>query len=64
MLFRSAILRRAFEELARDPAFVEDAARAALAIDIVGGADAQAIIARISAPSQALTATLRDMFRN
>jgi tripartite-type tricarboxylate transporter receptor subunit TctC len=56
-------LRRAFEETARDSAFIEDARRSSLALDIVSGAEAQAIIARISAPTLALTTKLRDIFR-
>jgi tripartite-type tricarboxylate transporter receptor subunit TctC len=60
---RVAILRRAMMETVQDPQFREDARRENLTVDFVSGEEAQKLVARMSAPSPAVTQKLQDMFK-
>jgi tripartite-type tricarboxylate transporter receptor subunit TctC len=57
---RMAILRRAFEALAKDEAFLADAKRTRQDIDIVPGAEVDRIVAGIAATPPAVAARLAE----
>jgi tripartite-type tricarboxylate transporter receptor subunit TctC len=60
---RVAVLREAFDKTMRDPELLAEAERMKLPIQPVTGTEAQAIVAKISAPPQTVVDKLRVIYR-
>lgn len=60
---RIATIRHAFDEMVRDPEFLAEARQQKLPVVPLAGAEVQAIMAHISAPSDDVVARLRQIFR-